>query len=70
MANDTDKTTPAEWPSYRFRWSNVDLEAFKNQRRFAADKLRREAEILMKRADQIDQEMHEWACAMEPASDE
>ena len=66
----SDETTDPEWPAYRFRWSNVDLEGFKEQRRFAAERLRREAEILVKRAEQIEEEMREWSRAMEPANAE
>jgi len=52
--------------TYRFRHSNVDLEQFVKGRRFAADRLRREAEVLLKRADQIEAEMYEWEAALEP----
>jgi hypothetical protein len=54
------------WPTYRFKWSNVDLGEMTSRRRFAADKLRREADILLRRADQIMEEAYEWERALEP----
>jgi chaperonin cofactor prefoldin len=50
---------------YKFIWSNIDLDEFVDQRKFAANQLRREAQILMVRADQIDDEIHEWKMALE-----
>jgi len=49
---------------YKFKWSNIDMDAFVDQRKFAASQLRRDAQILMVRADQIDEEIHEWKMAL------
>lgn len=54
-----------EQPTYRFRWTNIDMDAFREQRRCAAQALRRDAEILMRRADQIEAEVREWYQALE-----
>lgn len=59
-----------EWPIYRFRRSNIDLERFREQRRFAADALRRDAQILIMRADQIEAEAREWFQAIEAVEPE
>lgn len=40
-------------PLYKFRWTNVDLRGYAQGLRAKADNLRREAEVLFKRADQI-----------------
>ncbi len=54
-------------PAYQFRWSNIDLEDFVAQRRFAAEVLRRDAAILTRRAEQIEEEARTWEAAFELA---
>ncbi len=50
---------------YKFKWSNVDLDDFVEQRKFAATNLRRQAADLTLRADQIDEEIAAWKTALE-----
>lgn len=49
---------------YKFKWSNVDMADFIEQRNFAARKLREEARILICRAEQIEEETHIWENAL------
>lgn len=49
----------AEIPLYRFKWDNYDMDVYVKNRQFVAAQLRRDAEILRLRADQIDQECRE-----------
>lgn len=53
-----------EQPLYRFKWSNVGLEDYAKERRMAATMLRRDAEILIKRAEQVEIEAGEWERAL------
>lgn len=55
-----------EAPTYRFKWDNYDLDQYLKGRRFTADALRRDAEILIKRAEQIDEERHQLERALIP----
>jgi hypothetical protein len=59
MAHDPESTV------YRFRWSNLTLATYLENRKFVAQALRRDAEILMKRAEQIDAEMSELRRSLE-----
>lgn len=47
-----------EQATYRFKWSNYDLEAWVASKRAAANNLRRDAQILIVKADQIDEMCH------------
>lgn len=51
--------------TYRFKWSNLDLDTYFVGRRAAADALRREASVMIKRADQIELEITELAACLE-----
>lgn len=55
---------------YRFRWSNIDLHDFIEQRKLAAQNLRLDAKILIVRAEQLEIEMREWQAALEIPDDE
>lgn len=55
---------------YKFKWSNVDLDDFVEQRRFTATQLRRDAQTLMVRADQIDEEINAWKLVLVVADGE
>lgn len=55
-----------EAQTYRFKWDNYDLDRYLESRRFASDALRRDAEILIKRAEQIDEERHQLERALIP----
>jgi hypothetical protein len=55
---------------YKFKWSNIDLDDFVEQRKFASKQLRADARLLMVRADQIDEEIIEWKMALEVPGDE
>ena len=55
---------------YKFKWSNIDLEDFVEQRKFAATELRRQARTLEVRAEQIEEEIHEWKSALEVTEDD
>jgi hypothetical protein len=44
---------------YKFKWDNTDLKDYIRNSKYVAGGLRREAEILMKRAETIDMEMAE-----------
>lgn len=55
-------------PTYRFKWSNYDLDRYLRERRRCADALRREAEILTKRAEQVDKEADELEAVLLPAT--
>jgi hypothetical protein len=50
---------------YKFKWSNIDLDDFVEQRKYASSQLRRDAQILTVRADQIDEEINTWRMALE-----
>ncbi len=52
-------------PTYRFRWSNVDMAGFVLERRAVADGLRRDAQVMMRRAEQIEEEIAAWSRALE-----
>jgi hypothetical protein len=52
-------------PTYRFRWSNVDKAGFVLERRAVADGLRRDAQTMMRRAEQIEEEIAAWSRALE-----
>lgn len=45
--------------TYRFRWSNYDLNSYIDNRRQVARNLRAQAANLTLQAEQIDNEMHE-----------
>lgn len=55
-----------ESAAYRFRWSNYNLGRMLKERRNAAQRLRNDAEILVKRAEQIEAEASEWEDALVP----
>lgn len=44
-------------PTYKFKWSNVDLNGYMRDRRFAAQQKRSDAVILVKEAEVIEAEM-------------
>lgn len=52
-------------PTYRFKWTNMDLDRFVENRRAAAVLLRRDAAKLTLRAEQIEEEIAEWMNALE-----
>lgn len=51
-------------PTYQFKWANVDLKGYMQNRRFVAQNKRREAEVLVKQAEAIEMEMHELEISM------
>ena len=53
-------------PTYKFRWSNVDLKRFEENCMHRAKMLQRDADILLKRAEQIEEEAATWTSALEP----
>jgi hypothetical protein len=55
---------------YRFRWTNIDMDAFVRSCRDRADILRRDASVLMRRAEQIEEEAAAWKNAMEIVQDD
>lgn len=55
---------------YKFRYSNVDLEKYMEERKFSANEKRRAAAVLCKEADQIDTEMMELRRALVIAEDD
>jgi len=57
-------------PNYKFKWTNIDLAAFMEQRRHAAQALRRDAHLLMIRADEIETQANEWSTALKEVSDD
>ena len=65
-----DISPMSDQPTYHFKWSNVDLKIFVKGRHDAANLLRRQAEILTKRADQIDAETDEWETSLQLVKDE
>lgn len=56
----------ADVQTYQFKWDNYDLSDYFEGRKFAAAALRRDAEILIKRANQIDEERNELERALIP----
>lgn len=44
-------------PTYKFKHTNVDLEGYMQDRRFVAQRKRRDAEVLIKEAEAIEMEM-------------
>ncbi len=50
---------------YKFKWSNINLGDFIEERKFASNQLRADARLLMVRADQIDEEINKWKMALE-----
>jgi len=52
-------------PTYRFRWSNYDLAKFVKERAFCAQRLRADAAVLLRRAEQIEEEAAAWENALE-----
>jgi len=59
-----------EHPTYKFKWTNIDLAAFMEQRRYAAQSLRRDANLLMMRADEIEAQANEWSSALKEVTDD
>ncbi len=55
----------SDQPLYRFKWINVDLDDYAKGLRTKASNLRREAELLLKRADQIDEISYDIQNALE-----
>ena len=53
-------------PAYRFKWSNYDLEHYLQERRSVAGLLRRDAAMLVARAEQIEEEAHHLQTALQP----
>ena len=51
-------------PTYKFKWTNIDLNGYMQDRRFIAQKKRREAEILVREAEAIETEMSELQIAL------
>jgi chaperonin cofactor prefoldin len=51
-------------PKYKFKWTNVDLRDYMQQRRFVAQQKRRDAEVLVKQAESIEMEMSELEMAL------
>jgi hypothetical protein len=57
-------------PTYKFKWTNVDLKGYMADRRFVAQKKRKEAEILVKEAEAIEMEMSELSVALIEAKED
>ena len=55
-------------PAYRFKWSNYNLGHYLRERRSVADVLRRDAAILVARAEQIEEEAHHLQTALQPVA--
>ncbi len=53
---------------YKFKWHVYDLSDHIKSRKAVASKLRRDAAVLVSRADQIEEEMAELEIALEEAS--
>jgi hypothetical protein len=56
-------------PLYKFKWTNVDLNSYIENRRFVAKQKRREAEVLIKQAEAIEEEMQELNSVLEPVKE-
>ena len=56
-------------PTYKFKWTNVDLNSYIENRRFVAKQKRREAEVLIKQAEAIEEEMQELQLVLEPVKE-
>ena len=50
---------------YRFKWVNYDMERMQASQRARAQVLRRDAAILIARAEQIEEDAAEWEKALE-----
>lgn len=51
-------------PTYKFKWTNVDLDVYMQNRRSVAQAKRRDAEILIEQAKTIEMEMSELELAL------
>lgn len=51
-------------PTYKFKWTNVDLDGYMQNRRYVAQVKRRDAEILIEQAKTIEMEMSELELAL------
>jgi hypothetical protein len=49
---------------YKFKWTNFNLDSYLSARHEAANSLRRDADILIQRADQIDKEAYELRASL------
>lgn len=49
---------------YKFKWDNMDLPEYIEHRRAAATNLRREAAVLVRRAEQIEEELAELSTTL------
>jgi hypothetical protein len=56
-----------DWPIYKFKWSNVDLDAYLDGMRFRATELRRKAQTLIAQAEIIEEERAKLSVELLPA---
>lgn len=56
-------------PTYKFKYTNVDLEGYMQDRRFVAQRKRRDAEILVREAETIETEMQELQVELVPVEE-
>ena len=54
-------------PTYCFRWSNITLETYTESRRAKAQSLRKDAAMLIIKADAIEEEANSLAVDMQEA---
>lgn len=55
---------------YKFKWDNMDLPEYVEHRQAAATILRREAAVLVRRAEQIEEELAELRTTLMVVTDE
>ncbi len=58
-------TDPETGPTYRFKWTNYDMERMIAERRSCAASLRRNAATLIVKAEQIEEEAEKWSNVLE-----
>ena len=58
-----------ERPTYRFKWVNFDLERQVDECKARASTLRREAAVLVMRAEVIENEAEKWKSMLEECTD-
>lgn len=56
-------------PTYKFKWTNTDLDDYMRNRRSFGQSMRRQAEILIERAQMIEAETHELEISLIPVEE-
>jgi hypothetical protein len=59
-----------EWAVYKFKWSNYNIEIYAENQKAKASNLRRQAELLILKAETIEEEVSELTRILIPAEEE